>query len=205
MLSLKAYKPLINMYMPGILGKKVGMTRIIVDGKMTPLTVVQCQPNTILQLKTVEKDGYNAIVVGFDEMKKPTKNKKYKHLKEFKVDSLDDYKVGDLIDVSQFTDVKNCKLTAYSKGKGFQGVIKRHNFSRGPETHGSRHHREPGSVGACAAPGRVAKGKKLPGRTGYDKVTLTKAKVAYIEPELNLIGIKGPIPGAKNNLVVLSF
>lgn len=193
------------MDMPGILGRKVGMTRIIVDGKMIPLTVVKCEPNTIVQLKTEQNDGYNAIVVGFDKLKKPTKNKIYKHLKEFKVDNLEDYKVGDLVDVSQFTDVTNCKLTSYSKGKGFQGVIKRHNFSRGPETHGSRHHRRPGSIGACAAPGRVAKGKKLPGRTGGDKVTLTKAKVAYIEPELNLIGIKGPIPGAKNNLVVLSF
>ncbi len=193
------------MYMPGILGKKVGMTRIIVNGKMTPLTVVQCEPNTIVQLKTDEKDGYNAIVVGFDKLNKPTKNKTYRHLKEFKVDSLEDYKVGDLVDVSQFAEVKNCKVTAYSKGKGFQGVIKRHNFSRGPESHGSRHHREPGSVGACAAPGRVDKGKKLPGRTGNQKVTLTKAQVAYIEPELNLIGIKGPVPGAKNNLVVLSF
>lgn len=191
--------------MPGILGRKVGMTRINQDGKMVPLTVIQCQPNTIVQLKTEEKDGYNAVVVGFDELKKPTKNKKYKHLKEFKVDSLEGYNIGDLVNVTQFSDIENCKVTAYSKGKGFQGVIKRHNFSRGPESHGSRHHREPGSVGACAAPGRVAKGKKLPGHMGNKRVTLSSVKVAYIEPELNLIGIKGPIPGGKNNLVILSF
>lgn len=192
--------------MPGILGKKVGMTRIINEaGKMIPVTIVECAPNTVVQLKTEAKDGYNAIVVGFEPLKKPTKNKKYKYQKEFRVENTEDYKIGDVVDVSQFSDVATCKLTSLSKGKGFQGVIKRHNFARGPESHGSRHHREPGSVGACAAPGRVAKGKKLPGHMGTHKVTLSKAKVAYLKPELNLIGIKGPIPGGKNNLVILSF
>jgi large subunit ribosomal protein L3 len=191
--------------MPGILGKKIGMTQILEDGKMIPLTVVECQPNTIVQVKTQDKDGYNAIVLGFSELKNPKRNKKYYFKREFRVENPEEFKVGDKVTVDNFQEVEAVTFTSSSKGKGFQGVIRRHNFSRGPETHGSRHHREPGSVGACAMPGRVVKGKKLPGRMGNKTVTRKNVPVVYLDSEKNLIGLKGPIPGGKNNLVVISY
>ena len=182
------------------------MTRIFSeDGASVPLTVIECEPNTVTQVKTVEKDGYNAIVLGFGERKNPTKNKKFYFKREFRVENVEDFKVGDKITVEALQDIEKVNFTASSKGKGFQGVIKRHNFSRGPETHGSHHHRKPGSIGACAMPGRVAKGKKLPGRTGNKTVSYKNVPVAYLDTEKNLIGLKGPVPGAKNNLVAISF
>ena len=192
--------------MPGILGKKLGMTRIFQDdGRVIPLTIVECQPNVVTQVKTIEKDGYPAIILGFSEFKKPTKNRKYRFLREFKLpeDEKESFKTGDSIDVKIFEGGEAVKVTAVSKGKGFQGVIKRHNFHRGPETHGSHHHREPGAIGACASPARVDKGKKMPGRMGGDTVTLRQTEIAYLDPEHHLIGIKGPLPGAKNNLVII--
>lgn len=191
--------------MPGILGKKIGMTRIFVEGKAIPLTVIECQPNEIVQLKTEEKDGYSAVVVGFDPLKKPTKNKKFRFQREFKVENTEEFKVGDKVTVDILEEIETINYSATSKGKGFQGVIKRHKFSRGPESHGSRHHREPGSVGACAAPGRVLKGKKLPGRMGSNKITRKNVPVAYLDKEKHLVGIKGPIPGSRNNLITISF
>lgn len=193
--------------MTGILGKKIGMTRVIQqdDGRVIPLTVVQCQPNVVTQIKTTEKDGYPAIILGFSELKKPTKNRKYRYRKEFRLPETEkeNFKVGDTIDVKSFELNETVKVTAISKGKGFQGVIKRHNFHRGPETHGSHHHREPGSIGACASPSRVHKGKKLPGRMGGDTVTLKKTQITYIDADSHLLGIKGPLPGAKNNLIII--
>jgi large subunit ribosomal protein L3 len=187
--------------MSGILGKKVGMTRLIQDdGRVIPVTVVECPPNTITQVKTVDKDGYPAIVLGFSELKKPTKTKKFKHVKEFKVEEGAEFTVT----LENFLEIKLVKITAISKGKGFQGVIKRHNFSRGPETHGSHHHREPGSIGACAKPGRVAKGKKMPGRMGTDQVTVRKVKIAHLDPSKNLIALKGAVPGPNGGLVIIS-
>lgn len=192
--------------MTGLLGKKIGMTRVIQDdGRVIPLTVVECQPNQVTQVKTTEKDGYPAIILGFSELKNPTKNKKYRFRREFRIpeEEKENFKVGDPVDVKIFEANETVSVTAISKGKGFQGVIKRHNFHRGPETHGSHHHREPGAIGACASPSRVPKGKKLPGRMGLDTVTLKKAQIAYLDPEHHLVGIKGPIPGAKNNLVII--
>lgn len=191
--------------MPGILGKKIGMTQILEEGKHVPLTVIECLPNTIVQIKTEENDGYNAVVLGFAPLKNPTKNKKYYHCREFRVENSEEFKVGDQVTVENLQEVEKINFTAISKGKGFQGVIRRHNFARGPETHGSRHHREPGSVGACAMPGRVVKGKKLPGRMGSKTVTRKNVPVAYLDTEKHLIGIKGPIPGAKNNLVAITY
>jgi len=191
--------------MAGLLGTKVGMTRIFDEnGKAIPLTVVECLPNKIVQIKTVENDGYNAIVVGYSELKKPTKTKKFRTLKEFRVESTDEYTVGQELTTELLSDITKVTITANTKGKGFQGVIKRHNFSRGPQTHGSRHHREPGSVGGCAAPGRVLKGKKLPGHMGAVQQT-KKGVVAYLDHSRNLVGIKGPVSGGKNNLVVISL
>lgn len=193
--------------MSGIIGKKVGMTRVFQDdGRVIPVTVIQCEPNEVAQIKTVEKDGYPALVLGFSKLKKPTKTKKFRRLKEFKLEEsdMDAYKQGDQVTVENFTEVELVNVTASSKGKGFQGVIRRHNFSRGPETHGSHHHRRPGSIGACAKPGRVAKGKKLPGRMGNDRVTLKKLNLVAVDKSKNIICIKGPIPGPNGGIITIS-
>ena len=190
--------------MPGILGKKLGMTRIVQDdGRVIPITVVECIPNTITQVKTAKKDGYPAIVLGFNELKKTRKTKKYYRLREFSPEEGKEYKVGDKVTLEILKDIKEVTVTGLSKGKGFQGVIKRHNFSRGPETHGSHHHREPGAIGACASPARVHKGKKMAGRMGGERVTRKQVPVIYLEPSKNLIGLKGAVPGANKGLVII--
>ena len=192
--------------MPGIIGKKLGMRQIIQDdGRVIPTTFIQCKPNTVVQVKTESSDGYPAIVLGFDAYKNPSKNKKFKAMKEFRVENSDEYKKGDNIDLTKFQDVEAVTITSISKGKGFQGVIKRHGFSRGPETHGSHHHREPGSIGMCAKPGRVIKGKKMPGHMGVQQVTLLNRPVVKLIPEKELIAIKGPVPGARNGYVYIKF
>lgn len=192
--------------MLGILGRKIGMTRITnEDGLSIPLTVVECTPNTVTQVKTVEKDGYAAIVLGYKERKNPTKNKRFYHLREFRVESSDDYKVGDVITVEALSDVERVQFTSISKGKGYQGVVKRHNFRTGPNSHGSKHHRHPGSIGSGTAPGRVMRGKKQAGHMGSEKITLKKVPVVYLDASKNIVGIKGPIPGGKNNLVAITF
>ena len=192
--------------MPGIIGKKLGMSQIIQDdGRVIPTTFIQCKPNTVVQVKTESSDGYPAVVLGFDAYKNPSKNKKYKTTKEFRVDNSDEYKKGDSIDLTRLKDIETVTITSISQGKGFQGVIKRYNFSRGPETHGSHHHREPGSIGTCAKPGRVMKGKKLPGHMGVQQVTLLNRPVVKLIPEKEIIAIKGPIPGARNGYVYIKF
>lgn len=192
--------------MVGIIGRKLGMTRVIQDdGRVIPVTVIKCSPNVVTQVKTADKDGYPALVLGFDALKKPKKNKKFYVKKEFKLpESSEEFKVGEEVNVETFEEGSKVTVSGVSKGKGFQGVIKRHNFSRGPETHGSHHHREPGSIGACAAPGRVHKGKKMPGRMGTDKVTLRDKEIMHIDKEDNLIAVKGSVPGAKNSVVTIT-
>ena len=183
------------------------MTRIIQDdGRVIPVTVIECEPNEVTQVKTVEKDGYPAIVLGFSALKKPTKTKKFRHVKEFRIAEDAEFKKGDKMTLEklQEAEVETVKVTAVSKGKGFQGVIRRHNFARGPETHGSHHHREPGSIGACAKPGRVAKGKKLPGRMGGAQVSLKKVKIAHMDPAKNLLALKGAVPGPNGGLVIIT-
>ena len=193
--------------MTGILGRKIGMTRIIQDdGRVIPLTVVECTPNVITQIKTAEKDGYPAIVLGFSALPKPTKTKKFRYSREFKIienEETTEMKTGDEVKVDIFEEGESVKVTGTSKGKGFQGVIKRHNFSRGPETHGSHHHREPGSIGMCAKPARVLKGKKMPGQMGNKKVTLINSTIAYVDQEKNLVGIRGAVPGANGSYVII--
>lgn len=191
--------------MPGIIGTKIGMTRIINqdDGRVIPLTVIKCDPNSVVQVKTTEKDGYPAVVLGFDALKKPSKNRKYRHLREFRIEEDASLKTGDDVKVDIFEAGERVKMTSVSKGKGFQGVIKRHNFSRGPETHGSHHHREPGSIGACARPARVNKGKKMPGRMGGDTKTLKSVEIVYLDAAKNLIGVKGPVSGGNGSIVIL--
>jgi len=192
--------------MPGIIGKKLGMSQIMQDdGRVIPATFILCEPNSVVQVKTESRDGYPAIVLGFDAYKNPSKNKQFKTLKEFRVDNSDDYKKGQTIDLAQLKDVESVTVVSTSKGRGYQGVIKRHGFSRGPETHGSHHHREPGSIGTCAKPGRVMKGKKLPGHMGVQKCTLLNRPVVKLVPEKNVIAIKGPIPGPKTGYVYIKF
>lgn len=192
--------------MPGIIGKKLGMTQIIQDdGRVIPVTFIHCKPNTVVQVKTEGSDGYPAIVLGFDAYKNPSKNKHFKALKEFRVTSSDDYKKGQEINLKQLEEINSVTITSFSKGKGFQGVIKRHGFSRGPETHGSHHHREPGSIGTCAKPGRVIKGKKMPGHMGVQQFTLPNRSVVKLAPEKELIAIKGPVPGSINGYVYIKF
>ncbi len=191
--------------MKGILGKKLGMTRVIKDdGVVVPVTIIECSPNTITQVKTEDNDGYNAIVLGYSKRRQPSKTKKYYYSKEIKVEDTAGLEKGTEVTIGIFEEGDKVSLTGVSKGKGFQGGIKRWNFSRGPESHGSHHHREPGSVGACASPGRIHKGKKMPGHLGNAKTTIKRTEIAYIDPKKNLIGIRGPVPGSINSYVTIN-
>ena len=189
--------------MIGILGKKVGMTRVIADdGGVIPVSVVECSQNEIVQIKTTEKDGYPALILGFDELKKPKKTRKFRHLAEFKIDEETDKKVGEKISVADLAEIKTVKISGTSKGKGTAGVIKRHNFARGPESHGSHHHRQPGSSsGAVTGTGRTPKGKRFAGRMGNAKITKRNIPIVAVDAEKNLLVVKGPLPGAVGGLV----
>lgn len=201
--------------MKGILGKKLGMTQIFTEeGIVVPVTVVEAGPNVVTQVKTVEKDGYNAIQVGFEDAKEKSLNKPQKghlaaanvlkkHLKEFRVDAVEEFTVGQEIKADLFAAGELIDVTGISKGKGFQGPIKRHGQSRGPETHGSRYHRRPGSMGACSYPGRVFKNKKLAGHMGSVKVTVQNLEVVRVDADKNFILVKGAIPGAKGSVVTI--
>lgn len=201
--------------MKGILGTKLGMTQIFTEeGIVLPVTVVEAGPVVVTQIKTNEKDGYNAIQVGFKDAKEKSLNKPQKghlaaanvlkkHLKEFRVDSVEGYTVGQAINADLFAAGEIIDVTGISKGKGFQGPIKRHGQSRGPESHGSRYHRRPGSMGACSFPGRVFKNKKLAGHMGSVKVTVQNLEVVKVDAEKNLILVKGAIPGAKGSVVTI--
>ncbi len=187
--------------MTGLLGKKLGMTRVIQDdGRVIPITVLQCDPNTITQIKTVEKDGYPAIVLGFAALKRPTKTKKFYFSREFRIKGDENLKKGDLLAIDIFKEGEAVSVTSTSKGKGFQGVIKRWHMAGGPGSHGSHFHREPGSVGARAKPGKILPGKHLPGHMGNEQCTL-RTSIVYIDTAKNLIGIKGGVPGGNNCFV----
>ena len=201
--------------MKGILGKKLGMTQIFTEeGIVVPVTVVEAGPNVVTQVKTVEKDGYNAIQVGFEDAKEKSLNKPQKghlaaanvlkkHLKEFRVDAVEEFTVGQEIKADLFAAGEKIDVTGTSKGKGFQGPIKRHGQSRGPESHGSRYHRRPGSMGACSFPGRVFNNKKLAGHMGGVKVTVQNLEVVRVDADKNLILVKGAIPGPKGSMVTI--
>ena len=201
--------------MKGILGKKLGMTQIFTEaGDVIPVTVVEAGPVVVTQIKTTEKEGYNAVQVGYGEVKEKSLNKPQKghlaaanvlkkHLKEFRMDSVEGYTVGQEIKADIFAAGEKIDVTGTSKGKGFQGPIKRHGQSRGPESHGSRYHRRPGSMGACSFPGRVFKNKKLAGHMGSVKVTVQNLEVVKVDAEKNLILVKGAIPGAKGSVVTV--
>lgn len=201
--------------MKGILGRKIGMTQIFTEaGEVVPVTVVEAGPVVVTQVKTIEKDGYNAVQVGFVDAKEKSLNKPQKghlaaantlkkHLKEFRVESVDAYTVGQEIKADVFAAGEMIDVTGISKGKGFQGPIKRHGQSRGPESHGSRYHRRPGSMGACSYPGRVFKNKKLAGHMGSVRVTVQNLEVVRVDAEKNFILVKGAIPGAKGSVVTI--
>ncbi len=199
--------------MKAILGLKEKMTQIFdEEGNVTPVTVLKTGPVIILQIKTLEKDKYNAIQIGFGERKEKRLSKaqighfkglgNFRYVKEFKLSEIPaDLKVGDKIELSKFNEGDKVRITSYSKGKGFQGVVKRHGFSGGPRTHGQKHsEREPGSIGSTG-PQRVFKGTRMAGRMGNDKVTLKNVKVAAINLEKNEIYLKGAVPGRKGTLV----
>ena len=201
-----------------ILGKKLGMTQIFTpEGKIVPVTVVESGKTVVIQNKTVENDGYDAVQLGFGAVKdkhvtKPMKGHfdkagvaPVKFIRELRLAAPSEYEVGQVIGVDTFEENELIDVTGVSKGKGFAGGIKRHNFRRGPMGHGSKSHREPGSIGPMISGGggKVFKGKKLPGRMGADKVTVQRLTVVRIDPERNLILIKGAIPGPKGSFVVI--
>ncbi|MGL4797220.1 MAG: 50S ribosomal protein L3 [Paraclostridium sp.] len=201
--------------MKGILGKKLGMTQIFTEaGNVIPVTVVEAGPVVVTQIKTTEKEGYNAVQVGYGDAKEKSLNKPQKghlaaanvlkkHLKEFRMDSVEGYTVGQEIKADIFAAGEKIDVTGTSKGKGFQGPIKRHGQSRGPESHGSRYHRRPGSMGACSFPGRVFKNKKLAGHMGSVTVTVQNLEVVRVDADKNLILVKGAIPGPKGSVVTV--
>ena len=195
----------------GILGKKVGMTQIFTEsGELIPVTVVEATPNVVLQVKTMETDGYEAIQVGYQDMREVLSNKPAKghvakantapkrFIREFKNVELGEYEIT--VDVFKAGDIID--VTGTTKGKGFQGVIKRHGQSRGPMAHGSRYHRRPGSMGPVA-PNRVFKNKRLAGRMGGNRVTIQNLEVVRVDAERNVILIKGNVPGAKKSLITI--
>ena len=199
-----------------ILATKVGMTQIFNEnGALIPVTVLQAGPCAVTQVKTVENDGYNAVQVGFGDIREVLVNKPRKghfakagvankrHLKEFRFDNAADYTVGQEIKADIFTVGERVDATAKSKGKGFQGAIKRHGMSRGPMAHGSKYHRHAGSNGAATSPGRVFKGKKMPGQMGNVRVTVQNLEIVKIDTENNIILVKGAVPGPKKSMVML--
>ncbi len=200
-----------------ILGKKLGMTQIFDDnGTVIPVTVIQAGPCAVVQKKTVENDGYTALKLGFEEVSEKKLNKPEKglfakvkvtsrrHLKEFRTDDINKYEVGQEIKVTDmFASGDKIDVSGISKGKGFQGVIRRFGTSRGPETHGSMYHRRVGSMGAGTSPGRVFKGKHEPGHMGLDKITVQNLNVVRVDAERNLLLVKGAVPGPKGALVTV--
>ncbi len=199
--------------MSTILGKKLGMTHIFQeDGLVTPVTAVEAGPCVVIQIKTTARDGYQAVQVGFGHAKKinsPLKGHlrglgEFRYLKEFRVDNIEDYSVGQTIDTSIFGPGDYVDVIGISKGKGFAGGVKRHHFSGGPKTHGqSDRHRAPGSIGSGTTPGRVYKGLKMAGHMGVDQVTVQNLKVVRSDSDKNLLLIKGAVPGPKNGFLVI--
>ena len=200
----------------GLIGKKVGMTQIFDEqGKVIPVTVIEAGPCVIAQIKTVDTDGYNAIQLGFGEVKEHKVNKPVrghyakskitpkKHLREFRLDSVANMNVGDELKVDTFVAGDKLDIQGTSKGKGFQGVIKRHGQSRGPMGHGSMYHRRPGSMGPTSTPGRVFKGKRLPGHMGRETITIQNLEVVRVDLDKNAILVKGSVPGAKGAILKL--
>lgn len=200
-----------------ILGKKIGMTQVFTeDGLTVPVTVIEAGPVTVVQTKTVETDGYTAVKIGYQDVKEKALNKpekgiftKYrltpkKYLREFRVSDIGNFEIGKEINVADvFGEGDKVDVTGVSKGKGYAGAIKRYGYSRGRETHGSHYHRGVGALSGCADPGRVFKGRKLPGHMGVDKVTVQNLNVVKVDSDRNLLLVKGAVPGARGGLLMI--
>jgi large subunit ribosomal protein L3 len=199
---------------PGIIGKKIGMSQVFNDsGKAEAVTVIEAGPCLVTQIKTTAKEGYDALQLGFGTAKKISKAEqghlkelgKLRELREFRVDSTADVKVGDKVDVSVFKSGDFVNIIGISKGKGFAGVVKRHGFAGGPKTHGQTdRHRAPGAIGATTSPGRVLKGMRMAGHMGNEQITQKGLKVYKTDPEHNLLIVQGAVPGNKNGLLLIS-
>jgi len=199
-----------------ILATKVGMTQIFnEDGVLTPVTVLQAGPCVVTQVKTVENDGYSAVQVGFVDKREKLVNKPVKghfdkagvsykrFVREFKLEDAESYEMGQEIKADAFEAGDKIDATAISKGKGFQGAIKRHNFHRGPMTHGSKFHRHQGSSGSASDPSKVFKGKKMPGQMGNKRITIQNLEIVRVDAENNLLLVKGAVPGPRKSLVTI--
>jgi len=201
--------------MSGIMARKIGMTRIFEEnGEVVPVTVLEAQPNPVTQVKTVKTDGYEALQIGYRTQKKQRLNKPtLGHLEKSGAPPVSRFcevpvpkkgaSAGEFLDVSMFNPGEKVDVTGLSKGKGFQGVVKRHGFSCGDSTHGSKSQRVPGSIGQCATPARVWKNKKMPGRDGGKKVTVRNLEVVQVDSEKNLLVLKGAVPGSKNGYILI--
>lgn len=196
-----------------IIGRKIGMTRVFINNEAVPVTVIKAGPCVVVQRKTVETDGYNAVQLGFEKVKKTSKPMEghfkknglepMRILREFRVKNPDEYQVGQVIKVDIFEKGDLVDVTGWSKGRGFAGAMKRWGFSGGPDSHGSKFHRELGSLGQHTEPARIWKGKRMPGRYGNERVTVRNLQVVDVDPENNLLVIKGGVPGARGSLVLI--
>ena len=201
----------------GLIGRKVGMTQVFQDdGTMVAVSVLAIEPNTVTRLRTTERDGYTAVQLGTEPSKKlskpeagqlktlPKAAQGLATLREFRVDSVDEFEVGQTVSIGDLFDAGDAvDVSGVSKGKGFAGHIKRHNFHRGPKTHGSDHHRAPGSIGPGTTPGRVYRGLKMAGHMGDERVTIKKVRVVRTDPDRNLLLVKGTLPGARGGLILV--
>ncbi|MEH7383188.1 50S ribosomal protein L3 [Bacillus sp. JJ1533] len=199
----------------GILGRKIGMTQVFVgNGELIPVTVIEAAPNVVLQKKSAETDGYEAVQIGFEDKREKLSNKPEKghaskantapkrFVRELRGVNLDEFEVGQEVKVDIFAEGDIVDVTGISKGKGFQGAIKRHGQSRGPMSHGSRYHRRPGSMGPVA-PNRVFKNKLLPGRMGGERITVQNLEIVKVDTERNLLLVKGNVPGARKSVITV--
>jgi large subunit ribosomal protein L3 len=197
----------------GLIGRKVGMTQVFQDdGTMVAVSVLAIEPNTVTRLRTPERDGYSAVALGTDVVRKLNKPDtgqlkdlpKVSTIREFRVDDLGSYEVGQIVALADlFAEGDEVDVTGVSKGKGFAGHIKRHNFHRGPKTHGSDHHRAPGSIGPGTTPGRVYRGLKMAGHMGDARTTVKKVRVVRADTDRNLLLVKGSLPGARGSLILV--
>jgi large subunit ribosomal protein L3 len=197
----------------GLIGRKVGMTQVFEpDGTMVAVSVLAVAPNTVTRLRTADRDGYTAVQLGTDVVARLTRPEagqlgdlpKVATIREFRVDDIDTYTVGQTVSIDDLFQAGDLvDVTGLSKGKGFAGHIKRHNFHRGPKTHGSDHHRAPGSIGPGTTPGRVYKGMKMAGHMGDERVTVKKVRIVRTDPERNLILVNGSLPGSRNAVITV--
>lgn len=199
----------------GLLARKIGMTQMFVNDRAVGATVIETRPCTVVQVKTMDKDGYNALQLGYEPVRESRVTRPlaghykkagvapHRHLFEVRVDNPEDYSPGTELGVDMFTEGEKISVSGTTRGLGFQGVVKRWNFAGGPKTHGSHFHRRPGSIGNCVKPGRVIKGKKMPGQMGNRRVTNRGLVVLRVDPERNLLIVKGSTPGPRGTILEL--